>query len=277
MSLKRSWWVLVLLLYIVLFIKHEQFDQNSTSRISFPLPPIVQKTALGYLRQIGGEMHFIKTAVFLGGYGLENLTSEHADRLARNFDLMAELHPAFIDTYFLSQSTLTYLGPEMTRENNEILKKGMAALPEYWLLPFYIGFNHFYYLQEKTVAAEYLLAASKLPGAATWLGHLASMLTAEGGDIRAGLIWLKTIHQNETDEAARKSYEKDIVAFENALAVQDALSLYQQKYGGAPFNLDVLVPEFLPYLPEFDGRYYLEWDPPTLKLKRPPASATTRH
>jgi hypothetical protein len=268
MTAKRACWILLLLIYGILFYLHENVEQDNSSEISYPLPSTVQKTALGYLKQIGSEVHFIKTAVFLGGVDINFLTNDHADRLSKNFDVMADLHPAFVDTYFLSQSTLPYFSAEKARENNEILKKGIAALPDNWVLPFFVGFNHFYHLQENLEASKYLLSASKLPGAATWLAHLASMLAAEGGDIYAGLIWLKAMQKGEQDETVRQSYAKDIAVFEMAVEVQKAIHNYRNQYGRYPSVLDDLVPDFLPHLPDFKGRFFLEWNPPALKLHR---------
>lgn len=258
----------LLLAYGVLFYQQERMIHLKNPQLSFPLPTVVQKAVLGYLRQLSAEMHFVKTSVFLGNRNTDATEETNAKSLERNFHVMAELHPLFADTYFLGQSALAYQGEEHTRGINKVLEKGIAAMPEEWILPFFKGFNHFFYLKENRQAADELLAASKLPGAASWLGRLASKLAAEEGDIINGLIWLKAILQTEKDEQMRDRYEKDIAIFEKAYAVQSAIHQFRKKYGNTPEALEELIPEFQSALPDLGNLYYLEWEPPVLRLKR---------
>ncbi len=260
----------LLLMYGFCFFQQEQFAKKTQYNLAFPLPSAVQKAVLGYLSQLGGEMHFIRTAVFLGGTDSNNLSATHANSLSKNFEVMSNLHPPFIDTYFLCQATLPYFGVEKAAETNLILKKGTAALPDNWTLSFFMGFNYFYFLEDNAQAADVLMHTSKLPNAPNWLGHLASILKASGGDIYAGLIWLRAMRSAEEDEASIARYDNDIAMFEQALSVEKAISAFRKKYSREPSDLSLLVPEFLTELPDFGDNFVLVWKPPILNLKRPP-------
>jgi hypothetical protein len=259
----------LVLIYGALFMHHEHIKQQVEPQLTLPLPASALKTVLGYLSQLGSEMHFIKTGVFLGALDPNKPMDKYADSLVSNFEVMAELHPYFRDTYFFAESTLAHIGPEQARAANAILTTGMTVYPDDWFLPFFKGFNHFYYLKENRKAAEDLLKASQLPDGPTWLAHLASMLAAEGGDIYGGLAWLNMMLKAEEDPAMQERYRRDIGAFEKALIVQEAVFAYRRKYNQLPSELNDLIPEFIQALPEFDGDFYLEWEPPELKLKRP--------
>ena len=260
---------LFLLGYGFLFYQQEHISRQIEPHLSSPLPSVVQKAVLGVLRQLSAEMHFIRTCVFLGNPRSDPTGETNADNLALNFQVMADLHPLFIDTYFLCQSTLAYQGGRHTRAANKVLEKGMAAMPDQWILPFFKGFNHYFYLKENRQAAEDLMLASKIPGSVSWLGHLASKLAAEEGDIENGLIWLNAILRTEEDEQMRERYKKEIAIFEKAYAVQKAIFQFHQMHAVVPPNLTDLIPDFLPGLPDFGGsNYYLEWNPPVLRLKR---------
>jgi hypothetical protein len=267
--LRSLLFVCLALIYGTLFMHHEQAKQQAEPQLALPLPTPALKTILGYLRQLGGEMHFIKTSVFLGELDPSKPMDKYAVSLASNFEAMAELHPYFRDTYFLAESGLAHIGPEYARQANAILDKGIKAYPDDWFLPFFKGFNHFYYLKENRQAADDLLAASKLPDGPPWLAHLASMLAAEGGDIYAGLVWLKSMLKAEQDETMQERYKEDIAVFEKALAVQNAIFAYRQRYGRVPSILNELVPEFLPGLPDLGKDFLLVWEPPVLQVKRP--------
>lgn len=266
---RRLVFLTLLLAYGCLFWQQERISQSAASQLPFPMPAVVEKAFLGYLRHLGGELHFIQSAVYVGGFATKEKHVFSPDRVAAHLESAAELNPTFVDTYFYCQSIVATEGDEHTRRANSILKKGITALPNNWMLPFFMGFNHFHYLNDPGEAADLMLTASKAPGAPPWLGHLASVLAAKGGDIRTGLIWLSAMHDSEKDENVRRSYEDDIADFKMALRVQKAVSAFGTKYGRVPFNLDELVPEFLIGLPEFKGNFILSWEPPVLRMVRP--------
>ena len=268
MKARRFILLIVLIGYGFLFFQVERTAQQIEPRLSLPMPVMVQKLVLGFLRQLGGEISFIKTSVFLGGLDPAAPKDAHADSLVRNFNVMAGLHPDFIDIYFLCEASLPDIDQEKAREANDVLAIGMQAHPEKWYLPYFIGFNHFYYLQENREAADNLLHAASLPGGAPWLAHLASILAAEGGDIIAGLTWLKAMLQTETDPSAKARYRNDIAAFEQAYTVQMAVNAFKRKYGKEPPTLETLIPEFLSDLPDFKGKFLLHWNPPILRMER---------
>lgn len=269
MILRKTVFIGLVVCYGVLFFAQERFTHQVKPTLALPLPSVVEKTVLGYLRQLGGEMHFIKTAVFLGGNFTNEPDETYATGLSSNFQVMVDLHPQFIDSYFLCQSSLPFIGPERAREANAILQKGLNANPTNWIFPFFQSFNYNHFLSEPRKAADALRTAAKIDEAPDWLEHLASIRAAQGGDILSGLIWLKAMYKTEENESRREKYGREIKDFEMALNVQKAIIAYQKKYGRHPDVLDDLIPEFLQALPIFNEKFVLAWDPPTLQLKRP--------
>jgi hypothetical protein len=255
-------------LYGFSFSLQEKSLSGGLLQLSHPLPPALQKIALGYLKQLGGEVQFIKASVFNGGLEAGRNPLEYAGPLASHVSAAVQLHPHFIDTYFLSQATLPFINADYARQANTILARGAAALPDNFVLPFFMGFNYFYHLKEPGQAAIFLREASQLPSAPTFLGHLASTLAAEGGDIYGGLIWLRTMLAAEDDEPMRQRYQHSITQFERAVLVQQAILVYKQREGRYPEELQTLVPAILPALPELEPPFILSWNPPTLRLLR---------
>lgn len=261
--------LVLLALYGGMFFLQEARFAEKRHDLTHPLPPALQEIALGYLRQLGGEMQFITASVFYGGIKAGRDPLEYAEPLARHLQGAAHLHPRFIDTYFLCQATLPYINSEYARfANEQVLSLGLAARPESMVPPFFIGFNHFYHLQEPGEAAGYLRQASEKPGAPAWLGHLASVLAAQGGNIEGGLIWLQAMLANEEDEKMREYYMFSISQFEKARAVQQAIFRYRQEQDRDPEELTDLVPDTMSALPEFAPPFTLTWTPPVLRLHR---------
>ena len=67
----------------------------------------------------------------------------------------------------------------------------------------------------------------------------------------------------------RKRYQEEIVIFEQAMKVNEALKAYTGKAGTAPESLQQLVPDFISQLPDIRDSFVLVYDPPNLHLRRP--------
>lgn len=266
--LNRFLFLLLLSAYGFFFTMQEARFSESSQQLSYPLPPVIQKVALGYLSQLGGEIEFIKASVFYGGVKPGRDPLEYAEPLARHFTAAASLHPQFIDTYFLAQATLPYINNQYAMYANTLLAQGMEALPDNVVLPFFAGFNHFYHLNEPLEAARFFRLAAARPNGPPMLEHLANLLSAEGGDIYAALIGLRAMHASEKDETIKKRYAEEIIVFEKALAVLAAIRGYEKMNGSPPAALADLVPTFLPALPALGPVFTLEWQPPHLRVVR---------
>jgi len=254
--------------YLFLFFALEQQTAVARQDISPALPkPVLHVLGHSYLKQIIAEALFIKTAVYYGG--LEKEVDEgNLAIMEQHFIAMHELHPKMLDIYYRAQTVLAHRGDVYVRSANRILEHGRSVLPDQIALPFFEGFNYFRYLRNPAKAAEVLRIGSEIPGAPRWIGHLASMLAAEGGNIRTGLVWLQGMLASSTDEVAKQRYRGEIEVFEQALRVQMALERYMQNQSQPPQALHELVPEYLTELPIIKKGYTLEYRSPSLYLKR---------
>ncbi len=260
----------LLLVYLCLFMAHEKRSSLSPSTISPSLPTgMLNLLGHSYLNQFIAEVLFIKTAVFYGGLN-KRMDEESLQTMAQHFIAMSQLHPRLMDSYYRSESILAHEGNEHANTVNHILERGRKYLPEKVTLPFFEGFNYFHYLNEPIKAANVLRIASTIPDAPQWIGHLASMLMASGGNIRTGLIWLKAMHATSQNDDEKARYQREIIAFEKAMQVQVALQRYVQRTGSYPDSLNSLLITDLSTLPTWDDVFFLEYQPPKLFLRRQP-------
>jgi len=268
MSARLPLFFLLLFFYGAFFTLQEARFSESSQQLSHPLPPVIQKIGLGYLRQLGGEMQFIKASVFFGGLKPGRDPLEYTEPLARHFTAAATLHPHFIDTYFLCQATLPYINKEYARYANDVLAQGIDALPDNFVLPFFAGFNHLYHLDEPLEAARLFHLAAQRPNGPPILEHLANILSAEGGNIYAALIGLRGLYASEKDEQVKMRYAEEITAFEKAVTVLEAIRRHKKLTGAPPAALADLVPDYLPTIPDVGPVFMLEWKPPHLGVVR---------
>lgn len=254
--------------YLFLFLALEQQASVARQDISPTLPNrVLHVLGHSYLNQIIAEALFIKTAVYYGG--LEKEVDEgNLAIMEQHFIVMNELHPKMLDIYYRAQTVLAHRGDAYARTANRILEHGRSVLPDQIVLPFFEGFNYFRYLRNPAKAGEVLRIGSEIPEAPRWIGHLASMLAAEGGNIRTGLIWLQGMLATSTDEVAKERYRGEIEVFEQALRVQMALEQYMKNQSRPPQTLDELVPGYITQLPLLKKDYILEYRIPSLYLKR---------
>lgn len=268
MSARLPLFFLLLFSYGALFSLQEARFAESSQQLAHPLPPAFQKIALGYLRQLGGEMQFIKASVFYGGVKPGRDPLEYTEPLAQHLTAATSLHPEFIDTYFLSQATLPHVNNDYARYANTVLARGMAALPDNFILPFFAGFNHFYYLDEPLEAARLFHLAAARPNGPPILEHLANILSAEGGNIYAALIGLRGMYASEQDEQVKMRYAEEIAAFEKAVTVLEAIRRHEATTGAPPAGLTDLVPKYLPAIPDVGPIFALEWQQSHLRVVR---------
>lgn len=259
----------LLLLYGFIFSVQEQTTQARDVSLDIALPVNFHRIVAGYMKQLAAEMLFIKTSVFLGGLRPGTPPANYADALGNNFEVMTQLYPSFIAPYYFCQSFLTPISPQAAAKASAIFETGIAAHPDDLVLRFFHASNFFLSMNEPLKGSKAFAEAAKLPKAPPLFGHLAALLSAQGGDITAGLISLKTMLAAEKDEVVRARYQQEIIIFEQAMDVQKALDSYTSKYGEAPETLEQLIPGFLPQLPEIKDSFTLTYDPPTLRLRRP--------
>ncbi|NOX24698.1 MAG: hypothetical protein GXP59_00990 [Deltaproteobacteria bacterium] len=268
MILRTLSFVILLAVYGAVFSQQEILFRESSQQLAYPSPPEIQKAALGYLKQLGGEMQFIKAGVFYGGVKAGRDPLEYIGPFAQHLAAAAILNPEFTDTYYLCQATLPQINNKYATFANKIYALGMQALPNNFVLPFFTGFNYFYYLKDRRHAAELLKTAAEKPDGPLWVGHLAAILEAEDGDIYGGLVWLKVMLAGEKNKAAKKRYRHSIAMFTRAVTIQKSINIYKKRYGTYPPTLSDLIPDILPTLPKFDPPFQIKWIAPKLSLVR---------
>ena len=154
----RSLTILLVLFvcYGFLFVAQDKHAGTGSANLPPVLPaPILDVLGHAYLHQLIAEALFIKTAVYYGGLD-KQMNGGKLKLMGQYFFAMSQLHPRLLDIYYRSEAVLAHRGSAYARMANRILENGRRALPSQLVLPFFEGFNYFYYLDNPGRAANIL-------------------------------------------------------------------------------------------------------------------------
>ncbi len=225
--------------------------------------PLLRISALEY-KGLVADFLFLKAHVFLGGTHERTTTPRVTDEewqwLLSVLKTSIALDPQFLDPYYLAITNLVWDGG-MIKEANELLDEGRKARPWDWLLPFYMGFNHFYFLKDDLTAAELLMEASRKPNAPQVITSLASRLAYRGAHTVNAIAFLEGILSQEKDEKRREEYRLRLDALKGIAVIEQAVEYFKGQFHRAPVSVvDLREVGILRAVPQdpYGGEFYLD-------------------
>jgi hypothetical protein len=225
-------------------ISNEEKILPSDAGGGFILPSPVLKITSFEFKGIVSDLLFIKAMVFMGSTyertEKPRIKPEEWQWMDKVLTASTDLDPYFIDPYYLANAHLTWDGG-MIRETNVLLEKGTRYRDWDWLLPFYAGFNSFFFLQDNAKAAEFLGIASQRPGPSEQLLSLASRLSYKEKKTENAILFLEALAKKTEDERLKKEYETRILALQARLILERSVSAYKEKFNRAPDSLQRLL------------------------------------
>ena len=184
---------------------------------------------------------FLKTTTFIGGKGTSALLNEEDwQYVIQSLDVITDLDPYFVDPYMLAEGLLAWDAGKPEKADI-LLRKGMKYRLFDWRLPFFIGFNNFYFLKDYGTASKFIMTASKLPGSPAYLVTLGARLAYYGGKSKTALLFLKEMLAGVNDPLLKKRLEMRLTALERAVVIENALDKFKVQEGRLPNELNELV------------------------------------
>jgi hypothetical protein len=225
------------------------------------LPPAAIKLLSLDYQNLVADLIFSRTMSFYGGKVNrgEKVDSKTWGLIYDRLVLATELDPYFADPYYFGQSALTW-GAGMAREANVLLDRGRRFRTHDWFIPFFMGFNSFYFLHDDAQAATYLMEASKRPGSSSLVGLLAARLASKGGRTETAILFLGQLELETEDPVSKQDIRDRRMALEGIWVLEQAMERYHQQFGKQPKDLRALVDKgILKQIPTdpYGGTYYL--------------------
>ena len=194
---------------------------------------------------------FLKTSTFVGGRGMSGqmMEEEDWDFVVRSLGVVTDLDPYFVDPYVLAEGLLAWDAGKIEAAN-QLLEKGMRYRTKDWRLPFYVGFNHFYFLKDFQTASGFIMQAAELPGSPSYLKTLGARLAYYGGKTKTALLFLKEMLADAKDPLLKKRLDMRLKALEGSVVIEEALERYRHDNGNLPTSLnDLLLTGYLVAFP----------------------------
>jgi hypothetical protein len=225
------------------------------------LPAMAYKIVALEYQDLIADLLFSRTMSIYGGLLKQDEPIDSATYRAiyQRLDTASQLEPYFVDPYMFGQSVLVW-GAGMPRETNELLDRGRRHRTDDWTIPFFMGFNAFYFLHDKAQAAEYLMESSRRQGASPLVGLLAARMASESGGTEIAVVFLQQLERQTEDEATRGRIRMRIDALQGIAVLEAAVKEYQARFGRIPETTTDLVTSGVLYgLPvdPYGGTYYI--------------------
>jgi tetratricopeptide (TPR) repeat protein len=243
-------------------VERKQLSRGEGSAIVLPSPFL--KIAALEFKGLVSDILFLDSIAFYGG------TLNRAERprvkewewqwLDKSLSASSDLDPYFLDPYLFGNAIFTWEAG-MIREANDLLTKGSGHRTWDWMLPFFTGFNYFYFLQENEKAAEFLMEASRRPSADPMLASIASKLAFKERKTETSIQFLEEMLQRTDDELSKQRFRKRIEALRGILLLEQAVATYQKRYHVKPRSFEMLIAKgLIQNVPEdpYGGKFYLE-------------------
>jgi hypothetical protein len=234
--------------------------------------PLVKKLSLGY-DPLLGDIYWTRVVQYYG----ERVGKPHAefDLLWPLLDLTTALDPRLLPAYrfgaiFLSEPPP--IGAGRTDLAIELVKRGIAANPDVWLLDFDLGFLYYWRLKDYPNAAATYLAGSRVPNAPAWLKLLAARVADKGSSIETSrMIWSELYEFTKDPNVRKNAFEKlrGLKAQEDEMHLDELAEDYRKRFGHYPastkemrdaglLNGIPVDPDGLPYRIGLDGKSLLD-------------------
>ncbi|MDY0213414.1 MAG: hypothetical protein RBR06_10460 [Desulfuromonadaceae bacterium] len=238
--------MLLVILPLYLVLQGTSWEQRAevrrTSPPGYTLPAAFSRVlAMGY-QGLLSDYEFLRAMTFYGDRSIkqQQMSSADWDFFAYSLDVVTDLDPYFLDPYVLGEGLLTW-DTQRYETANALLRKGMRYRTWDWQLPYYVGFNHFYFLSDYATGSDYLMQAAKIPDSPAFLATLAARLAYYGGKSKTAVFFLQQMLAETNSEALRQRMGKRLLALQGAVLIEDALKQYRNVNSADPEALGELV------------------------------------
>jgi len=193
---------------------------------------------------------FLKTMTFIGGRSVAEkpLDKDDWQFVIQSLNVITDLDPYFKDPYILTEGVLAW-DAQKPNEANRLLRKGLKSRTWDWQLPFFIGFNEFYFLNNYDEASKYIMMAADVPGGPSFLPTLGARLAYYGGKSKTALLFLKEMLADANEPLLKKRLELRLLALERAVQLENAINAFKKQFGRLPSKGELVEKGFLDKMP----------------------------
>ncbi|HSF67535.1 MAG TPA: hypothetical protein VLA67_08905 [Nitrospiraceae bacterium] len=224
-----------------------------------PKGEYLKPALLGY-HHLGADILWLRLIQVVGK---KRNSADEYEWIYHALDVITTLDPQYAYAYYAGGVILGDLAnrPDLSIR---LLERGVNANPEVWNIPFLLGYNYYFLLNDPAKGADYIMQAASRPGGPSYLPGLATRMAAEAGNPDTALAFLEARIRETQDPEMQEvlAYRMKEVIIERDLRIlESAVEAYRTQHLALPVRLiDLVVAGVLPILPQepFEGEYRLD-------------------
>ncbi len=224
-----------------------------------PRGEYLKPALLGY-HHLGADVLWLR---LLQVIGKKRNTADEYEWMYHALDVITTLDPQYAYAYYAGGVILGDLAnrPDLSIR---LLERGVSANPDVWDIPFLLGYNYYFLLNDPAKGAEYIMKAASLPDGPAYLPGLATRMAAEAGSPDTALAFLEARLRETQDPQMREVLAKrmkEVIIERDIRILEKAVEAYRTQHRAVPATLmDLVETGILPVLPQepFEGEYRLD-------------------
>lgn len=266
--LKRYLLIFFSLIAIVLYsFSLENFDMEKREIDFVPQEKFV-KGFCGTFDNFVSDLFFLRSVQYIGdtkGYFRKNRLF-----ILENLEVSFGLDPLFLGPVFFGGVVLSQSKDDVDR-SIQFLQDAAEKNKSDWQIPYWIGFNYYYMLDNQLEAVKYFKIASSFPNAPRFLTSNQAMLYYKAKEPKLGLEFLEGLRESmKNKDKAGDWIDTKINWLKNIIYLEDKVNEFKTKYGRLPSGLEELAGRrLIDKVPQdpFGKGYYLDKESGRVKSK----------
>lgn len=234
---------LLIALCAVIAVTAPRLDRSAAAHeadlIYLPRAEYLRPLSLGYT-QVLADVLWFRTISYFGQHF-------RGDRmypwLAYMCDLVTDLDPRAEYVYRFCGMILPWEAGQ-SDAGIRLLEKGIEALPDSWLLHYWIGFNYYFFKNDFETAASHMRQAALTPGAHPNTAQFAALLASEHQDPETTMRFLTEMQSEVESDEVREVVREQISMARLAGDLQhlnQAVAAYRSRFGRIPNDVSELA------------------------------------
>ncbi len=242
----------------------------------FTLPADMLRVVSGQFKEVSADVSFLNALTWLGGHRTQPATHRYLpEQYAWVYNTLhnaVALDPYFMDPYYLMNAALIWDRYRPAAVNG-LIAKGADARTWDSLLPFYAGFNYYYFLNNADKSVQYLKEASNRSGGNSFYDTLAARIAYKANKTELGIAYLEQqIHQAELEGrlSSLEPLKSRLATLQGIHTIELAVAAYRKLFLRPPRSIEELIRlRMLDKMPkdEWGGTYYLDGEGHVLSTK----------
>lgn len=179
--------------------------RHSEELMYFPSGRFLKEAAVGHEVLIA-DMAWLRAVQYYGEHRQTDQTYEMAGHI---FDVVTTLDPLFRNAYLFGGLVLAQDAGEL-EQGVDLLHRGVANIPDDWLLPFELGFIYYICSGDMAQAHRWFMEAAERPGHPESVERFAAFTAARSGDPYTAFQLWRHLYENSENPYVRQMAEERI-------------------------------------------------------------------